>query len=111
MHSWDEYVDKASEWCDGWAFRGHADVTWQLLSTLGRYLNSYVKKEHWSRQEERIIRIFQRKGHLFLTHIPERSDTFQWLALMQHQRITDAPARFYVVTIWGRVLRVGKNDE
>ena len=41
-------------------------------------------------QEERIARIFQRKAHLFLTHIPERSDTFQWLALMQHH---GAPTR------------------
>jgi FRG domain len=60
------------------------------MSTLGRYLNAYVKEEYWMVQEERIARIFQRKAHLFLTHIPERSDTFQWLALMQHH---GAPTR------------------
>ena len=43
-----------------------------------------VKEEYWGSQEKRILRIFQRKGHLFLTHIPDRLDIFQWLALMQH---------------------------
>jgi hypothetical protein len=89
VESWDEYADKIVQ-CEGWAFRGHADSTWHLRSTLGRYLNAYVKEQHWKDQEERIKRIFQRKGHLFLTHIPERSDTFQWLALMQHH---GAPTR------------------
>jgi hypothetical protein len=83
VRSWDEYSRKVDLY-KGWAFRGHADSAWRLMSTLGRYLNAYVKREFWASQEERIMRIFQRKGHLFLTHIPERSDTFQWLALMQH---------------------------
>ncbi len=83
VRSWDEYSRKIDLY-KGWAFRGHADSAWRLMSTLGRYLNAYVKREFWASQEERIMRIFQRKGHLFLTHIPERSDTFQWLALMQH---------------------------
>ena len=82
VRSWDEYSDKVGALCHGWGFRGHADSTWPLMSTLGRYLNAYVKEKYWTVQEERIARIFQRKAHLFLTHIPERSDTFQWLALM-----------------------------
>jgi FRG domain. len=90
VRSWDEYSDKVGALCHGWGFRGHADSTWPLMSTLGRYLNAYVKEKYWTVQEERIARIFQRKAHLFLTHIPERSDTFQWLALMQHH---GAPTR------------------
>src|SRR5438132_2339064 len=90
VRSWDEYSEKVGELCHGWGFRGHADSTWPLMSTLGRYLNAYVKEKYWTVQEERIARIFQRKAHLFLTHIPERSDTFQWLALMQHH---GAPTR------------------
>jgi hypothetical protein len=83
VRSWDEFGDKIAQ-CEGWAFRGHADASWPLLSTLGRYLTAYVKEEHWARQEQRIARIFQRKAHLFLTHVPTREDIFQWLALMQH---------------------------
>ncbi len=89
VRSWDEYSEKISS-CTGWAFRGHADSTWPLLSSLGRYLKAYVKEEHWVAQENRIVRLFKRKGHLFLTHIPSHSDTFQWLALMQHH---GAPTR------------------
>ena len=83
VRSWDEYSGKIDLY-KGWAFRGHADSAWRLMSTLGRYLNAYIKREFWAPQEERILRIFQRKAHLFLEHIPERSDTFQWLAHMQH---------------------------
>jgi FRG domain len=90
IDSWDEYSEKVATLCNGWAFRGHADSTWQLMSTLGRYLNTYIKEEYWTEQEQRNLRIFQRKAHLFLTHIPEQSDTFQWLALMQHH---GAPTR------------------
>ena len=74
-----------------WAFRGHSDVDWQLFSTLSRYLMSYnVNREVWPQQESRILRIFRRKAHLFLGHIPEEEDSFQWLALMQHH---GAPTR------------------
>ena len=89
IRSWDEFGDRMSRY-DGWAFRGQADATWPLISTLGRYLNAYVKERYWQSQEERIVRIFRRKGHLFLSHIPEFQDTFQWLALMQHH---GAPTR------------------
>jgi len=90
LSSWDEYVERIEKSYVGWAFRGQADGTWRLMSTLGRYLNAYIEEKYWEAQEERIARIFQRKGHLFLTHIPDRSDTFQWLALMQHH---GAPTR------------------
>lgn len=90
VRSWDEYTGKVAAMCDGWAFRGHADSAWPLMSTLGRYLNAYIREQYWTEQEERNLRVFQRKAHLFLTHIPERSDTFQWLALMQ---LHGAPTR------------------
>ena len=41
-------------------------------------------------QEERILRIFRRKAHLLLTHIPDENDLLEWLALMQHH---GAPTR------------------
>ena len=31
-----------------------------------------------------MLRIFKRKAHLHLTHVPDANDVFQWLALMQH---------------------------
>lgn len=74
-----------------WAFRGHSNAEWPLYSSLSRYLKDYgIHREAWANQEERIGRIFRRKAHLFLDHVPEEADAFQWLALMQHH---GAPTR------------------
>ena len=74
-----------------WAFRGHSDAEWPLYSSLSRYLRDYgVHPKAWANQEERIGRIFRRKAHLFLDHVPDEADAFQWLALMQHH---GAPTR------------------
>jgi hypothetical protein len=74
-----------------WAFRGHSDAEWPLFSSLSRYLLGYkIHREAWAQQEARIGRIFRRKAHLFLDHVPGEKDAFQWLALMQHH---GAPTR------------------
>jgi hypothetical protein len=59
-----------------WAFRGQSEAKWPLWTSLARYLrNTGVHKKTWQRQEERALRIFQRKAHLFLEHIPDLSET------------------------------------
>ena len=74
-----------------WSFRGQANSDWQLYSSLSRHLlNFKIDKRAWSEQESRIVRIFKRKAHLFLEHVPDEEDSFQWLALMQHH---GAPTR------------------
>ncbi|MCC6930109.1 MAG: FRG domain-containing protein [Gemmatimonadaceae bacterium] len=74
-----------------WAFRGHGDAEWPLYSSLSRYVLAHgIHRDAWSSQEERIGRIFRRKAHLLLEHIPDEGDDFQWLALMQHH---GAPTR------------------
>jgi hypothetical protein len=74
-----------------WAFRGHSNERWGLHSSLSRYLlRSRVQPRYWVQQEERILRIFRRKAHLYLTVVPEPRDSFQWLSLMQHH---GAPTR------------------
>lgn len=74
-----------------WTFRGHSDASWGLQSTLSRYFTTFkVHPKAWSVQEQRILRIFRRKAHLLLNHLPEEDDSFQWLALMQHH---GAPTR------------------
>lgn len=74
-----------------WAFRGQSNADWPLYSSLSRYLKQYgIHRDAWAAQEERIGRIFQRKAHLYLDHVPRETDSFQWLALMQHH---GAPTR------------------
>jgi hypothetical protein len=75
----------------GWAFRGQANAEWPLYSSLSRYLMAYqVHPKAWPQQESRILRIFKRKVHLLLDHLPDDNDSFEWLALMQHH---GAPTR------------------
>jgi len=80
----------------GWAFRGQTDAALPLYTSLTRHLlYAGVHRSAWPGQEERILRIFQRKAHLFLDHVPAEDDAFQWLALMQHH---GAPTRLLDLT-------------
>ena len=90
--SWQQFQDVvAGPAYRNWAFRGHSDAEWPLYSSLSRYLKQYgIHPQAWAHQEERIGRIFRRKAHLFLEHVPDDADAFQWLALMQHH---GAPTR------------------
>src|ERR1044071_2869849 len=74
-----------------WAFRGERDERIPLNSSLSRYLQNFkVAPAAWPAQEERILRVFKRKAHQFLSQPPATDDDFQWLALMQHH---GAPTR------------------
>ena len=86
VDSWSKFqeVVAGSEY-RSWAFRGQADASWPLYSSISRCLRSYhIHRKAWTEQETRIVRIFRRKAHLYLDHIPGEDDAFQWLALMQH---------------------------
>jgi hypothetical protein len=92
IRSWEEFLEVISDSLySNWAFRGQSDERWPLFSSLSRYfLNFRVHPDAWKDQEDRALRIFKRKAHQFLSHIPEPDDDFQWLALMQHH---GAPTR------------------
>jgi len=86
--------DAFNRYCDdrdGWAFRGQSDATWPLLSSLSRRLReSGADRGTWGEREERAIRIFRRKAHIYLDDHPTHADDLRWLALMQHH---GAPTR------------------
>jgi FRG domain len=92
MTTWESFRSSVSDPSyRSWAFRGQADATWPLFSSLSRYLKTYqVHQAAWPQQEARILRIFKRKAHLLLQHLPAAEDSFEWLALMQHH---GAPTR------------------
>nr|WP_314539034.1 FRG domain-containing protein [uncultured Massilia sp.] len=90
VKSWNEFVALTSE-CDGWAFRGLPDAGWDLMSALSRYLHSFVPdKASWRQREERALRIFRRKAHVYLADANLLVDDIRCLALMQHH---GAPTR------------------
>ena len=97
LRSWEAFLEIITDSpYVNWAFRGHCDAAWPLFSALSRYFVSFhVHPDAWQAQESRILRIFKRKAHQFLSHIPDPDDDFQWLALMQHH---GAPTRLLDLT-------------
>ncbi len=97
IHSWTEYRDLVdSEQLRSWGFRGQSDAEWQLYSGLSRTLQQRnVDPQAWQGQEARILRLFMAKAYLYLDHVPAETDTYQWLALMQHH---GAPTRLLDIT-------------
>ena len=66
IQSWSQFNDYIAT-RDGWAFRGQADAGWPLLSALPRrLLQNGVPRGDWRQREERAIRIFRRKAHVYL---------------------------------------------
>jgi len=90
--SWEEFRKVISDnTYRSWAFRGQSDSSWPLYTSLSRHLlTRRVHRSAWSRQERRVLRIFKRKAHLLLQHLPKDTDAFEWLALMQRH---GAPTR------------------
>src|ERR1041384_342644 len=92
LDSWAAFLEMITDSpLANWAFRGQQDATWPLFSALSRYLLTFrIHPQAWQAQEARMLRIFKRKAHQFLQHIPPPDDDLQWLALMQHH---GAPTR------------------
>jgi len=90
--SWPQLRDVLEELANaGWAFRGQADTTWPLETSLTRYLKTFGgSSKDWPRRELHILHTFKRKAHLLLPEIPDDGETVEWLALMQHH---GAPTR------------------
>src|SRR5262245_17600391 len=89
----------------GWAFRGQADATWPLESSLTRYLKAFGgPEERWLLREKHILHTFKRKAHLLVPRTPEEGETLEWLALMQHHgaptRLLDFSWSPYVATFF-----------
>jgi hypothetical protein len=97
LESWKAFLDIITDSpYSNWAFRGQREAAWPLFSALSRYFVSFgVHPDAWQAQESRILRIFKRKAHQFLSHIPDPDDDLQWLALMQHH---GAPTRLLDLT-------------
>jgi len=62
-----------------------------------------------------MLRIFRRKAHLHLSHLPNPRDSFQWLALMQHHgaptRLLDFTWSAYVATFYALARPVGPEPQ
>jgi len=70
-------------------YRGHADSSWELVTTLQRKLSEYgINRRYWKEREQSIISTFQKRAHPFLRHLPNEENEnrrhLEWLSIMQH---------------------------
>lgn len=105
IESWAALVKHLDSLSVNWIYRGHSDADWPLQSTLARrFRAAEIDPRAWPDQEKRILRIFKRKAHLFLDHIPDDQDSFRWLGMMQHHgaptRLLDFTYSFYVAAFF-----------
>ncbi|EKO3781922.1 FRG domain-containing protein [Vibrio cholerae] len=80
-----------------WLFRGQSDYRWKLVSSLERAFNEAESFRELSNTglnkydfENILLDNFKTHAHLYLEHLPQVSDDFSWLSLMQHH---GAPTR------------------
>ena len=90
LSSWADFAQAADQ-LEGWVFRGQPNEDWPLVSSLTRHLARYCPDTTlWPLREERAIRVFRRKAHVYLQDGSVLEDDLRCLALMQHH---GAPTR------------------
>ncbi len=104
VSSWDDFV-RQTDTLDGWAFRGQREANWDMVSALARYLSLYCPdRSEWRAREERAIRIFRRKAHIYLREGGMLTDSLRCLAIMQHHgaptRLLDFTKSPYVAALF-----------
>jgi hypothetical protein len=90
IERWEDYVAQ-TEGQAGWAFRGEISAHWPLVTSLARRLQTYCPEASlWPLREQRALRVFRRKAHIYLDDASVIADDLRCLALMQHH---GAPTR------------------
>jgi hypothetical protein len=93
-YSWNEFTSWSSEILNTgdadtrrWVFRGHGKSSYDLKTTIEREAERsgiQLKELKEKCYERRLLNEFRRGAHHYLTHVPERYDLSEWLAMMQH---------------------------
>jgi hypothetical protein len=77
-----------------YAFRGHADWSWELETTLGRVADELSIEDVVAR-ELGMIRRFKREFRQYSQNSPAEDDFVQWMSIMRHH---GAPSRLLDIT-------------
>lgn len=86
----------------GWIYRGERSDRYDLSTSLEREMKSFdVPLANKARMTEyNLLRQFKRRLHHYTTDVPNKHDTVEWLALMQHYgaptRLLDWTYSFWV---------------
>jgi hypothetical protein len=62
-----------------WVFRGHSDIGYELIPSVGRGQHTSISRE---KHERSLFDIFRREAHGFLATVP--TNEWEWLSLAQH---------------------------
>jgi len=90
LSEWSQFVALTDAQA-GWAFRGEVSAHWPLVSSLTRRLQAFCPDQKlWPLREERALRVFRRKAHIYVSDAAVLDNTLRCLALMQHH---GAPTR------------------
>ncbi|MFN8133114.1 MAG: FRG domain-containing protein [Solirubrobacteraceae bacterium] len=87
LDSWADFVREfALNAAPNWIFRGHADATWQLVTSLQRAFAARGIADLAERAafENSAIGFFQERARLHLEQVPDEHDLLGWLGVMQH---------------------------
>lgn len=102
--SWDEARELALKLKNGWVFRGHANASWRLETTLERAAKSwrwYVDKRE---RERAFLWHFKGQAHQYLENPPQDDHLLDWLSVLQHfggpTRLLDFTYSFYVAVFF-----------
>jgi hypothetical protein len=92
------HLESFAETHDGWLFRGSRRSDWKFETSLERASRRCGVAE--SEYERSVVREFQRHAHTYLSRVPKKTDTLEWLALMQHHgaptRLLDFTHSFWI---------------
>ena len=102
--SW-EQARRISRTLVGWAFRGQSNARHGLASSIERAAKRVSVELKWIRaSEDYVLEEFQRRAHHYMTDLPPRSATLEWLALLQHHgaptRLLDFTESFYIAAFF-----------
>jgi hypothetical protein len=84
--TWDDVRRELQAYGENWVFRGQAEDTWPLTTSLER--ESFDVPRDFA--EQKMLTDIRRRAHHFLSPVHLPQTTIEWLALMQHH---GAPTR------------------
>ena len=69
---------------NNYIYRGHADSSWKLESTLERTIGDNWSSELASKFEDHYLKLFRSKYHIYNGNEHEPKSKLAWLSVMQH---------------------------
>ena len=107
--SWED-AKKLRQCLNGYIFRGHADKTWALKTSIERAVEQHQQDllNHPIFFESTIIEKFISRAHHYIQSPPSSNEIFEWLSLLQDfggpTRLLDFTDSFYIAAFFAAEL-------